>query len=215
VLLARLDPERIDEQIEHAMAPFRERRLPMLWSIGVSSQPSDLAGALEGHRLVHAGAMPAMAIGLDALGAAPAPAGFTIERVTDAASLHAWARAYIDSFEMEEASGSVLREAYEGIGFADDAPARHYVGLLEGAPVASATLFLGAGVAGVWHVGTLAAARGRGIGAAMTLAPLADACALGYRAGTLHASAMGESVYGRLGFQHFGRLTQYGWSPAP
>jgi GNAT superfamily N-acetyltransferase len=114
---------------------------------------------------------------------------------------------------MPEAPGRVLLDAYARIGWSGDAPARHYVGLLDGEPVASATLFLGAGVGGVWHVGTMTNARGQGIGAAMTLAPLATARALGYRVGTLYASPMGEGVYRRLGFAEYGRMEQYQWSP--
>ena len=45
----------------------------------------------------------------------------------------------------------------------------------------------------------------------MTLAPLLEARAMGYRIGVLHASEMGLGVYRRLGFQEYCRLGGYVW----
>jgi predicted acetyltransferase len=54
-------------------------------------------------------------------------------------------------------------------------------------------------------------ARGQGIGAAITLAPLLEARRLGYRISILQASHLGYKVYRRLGFQDYSKLNIYLW----
>ena len=62
-------------------------------------------------------------------------------------------------------------------------------------------MFLGAGSAGIYHVDTVEAARGKGFAATLTSAALIAARDAGYRYGVLAASELGESVHRRLGFR--------------
>jgi len=64
----------------------------------------------------------------------------------------------------------------------------------------------------VYGVGTLPAARGRGVGGAITLWPLVEARARGYRYAVLFATEMGHPVYRRLGFRDVGSMIgRYLW----
>jgi ribosomal protein S18 acetylase RimI-like enzyme len=90
-----------------------------------------------------------------------------------------------------------------------DIPLRNYIGYLDGKPVATSCLFFGGGAAGIYSVSTLPEFRGEGIGAAMTVMPLLDARAMGYRIGTLQSSEMGFNVYKRLGFRHLCQIENF------
>lgn len=65
----------------------------------------------------------------------------------------------------------------------------------------------------IYDVAAAKAARRQGIGAAVTLAPLLRARALGYRIGVLQASEMGTGVYTRLGFRQVCSFALYAWEP--
>ena len=74
---------------------------------------------------------------------------------------------------------------------------------LDGRPAGASAGLVAAGVVGLYWVATLHYARGRGVGAAVTLAPLLAARAQGYRVGILHASKLGFPVYQPLGFRQY------------
>jgi GNAT superfamily N-acetyltransferase len=152
-----------------------------------------------------------MAVDLMALNeAGPAPAELRIECVKDKEGLRKWAYASIVGFGHPETDVDIWFDVFAGLGF--DLPLRNYVGILDGEPVATAELFLAAGVAGIYVVATVPGARRQGIGAALTLAPLREARAMGYRVGILHASPMGLGVYRRLGFKEYCRMSHYVWT---
>jgi GNAT superfamily N-acetyltransferase len=161
---------------------------------------------------------PGMAIELDHLPPdRVAPSKSQIISVENLDQLQTWTRVFIEGYELPLAWQTDLFDLVAGVGL--DLPIRNYLGYLDGEPVATSTLFLGSGVAGVLCVATVPHARGRGLGAALTLAPLFEARALGYRAGILQSSALGYPIYLRLGFQklcdmaHFYHATDFDLEP--
>jgi GNAT superfamily N-acetyltransferase len=83
------------------------------------------------------------------------------------------------------------------------------VAYLDGAPVAAAQTLLSHGIAGVYWVGTVDSARGRGLGEAVTRAVTNAAFDLGATANSLQASPMGEPIYRRMGYEEIYRYATY------
>ena len=75
--------------------------------------------------------------------------------------------------------------------------------------VATSMLYLANGLAGIYCVTTLAAERGRGLGAHLTAEALRAAGRLGYGVGVLQASTAGRSVYLGLGFRDVGSVPTF------
>jgi ribosomal protein S18 acetylase RimI-like enzyme len=95
------------------------------------------------------------------------------------------------------------------LGLAADAPWRHVVGLLDGQPVATCSLFRTDQSLGVYWVGTVPAVRRRGVASAL----LEDARAHGERLAVLHSTEMARGLYARLGFQAHAPIEVYVWQP--
>jgi GNAT superfamily N-acetyltransferase len=205
--LASLD---LDAKIAATLAQFRSRHLPMIWWTSPSTQPGDLGRHLVGHGLTHAGDSSGMAVDLRALHeGTPVPAGLTIERVDDAATLQHYAQAFITGYEAPQVVGDTFVDLFTGLGTDHHGLWRHYVGWWRGQAVATSSLFLVGGVAGIWNVATVPDARRQGIGVALTRVPLCEARALGYRVGILLSSPMAFTVYRRLGFHEYCTVGQY------
>jgi GNAT superfamily N-acetyltransferase len=94
-------------------------------------------------------------------------------------------------------------------GLIDDAVAIALARGAEGTAAACALVLLDAEVAGIYWVGALPQARGAGLAHACTAAAANRAFAHGARAVTLQATAMGEPLYGRMGFRTYGRVRRW------
>jgi ribosomal protein S18 acetylase RimI-like enzyme len=144
---------------------------------------------------------PGMAMDLNDLNEdAPTQTNLNIVQAIEQKTLEDWKDAFAEAFEMPVSGGQAWVDATLSAGL-ENAPWQIYVGYLDGKPVASSILFLGAGVAGVHGVGTIPEARNQGIGTAMTLKPLRVAREQGYHFAVLFSSRMGYPVYKRLGFR--------------
>lgn len=151
---------------------------------------------------------PGMAIALDSLKPVQhySP-DVQIKLVTTKDQLRLWNRTFVKGFELPPSVEGELFDLVSELPL--DWPHRNYIGYLHGEPIATSNVFLGAGVAGIQYVSTIEAARRKGIGAAMTIAPLHDAAKLGYKTGILQSSEMGQTVYERIGFQHVCRMEHF------
>jgi GNAT superfamily N-acetyltransferase len=216
VVCTQLPPEGADELVENALAHFRSlgiRKLSWLAEEGVPAL--EIKRYLLSHGLTFRESF-AIEMAADLIGLQedlPCPAGLKIVRVEDQETLREWIHIASIGFGVAEEHEQAWYEIFTEAVF--DQPFWSYLALLNEEPVATSQLFLSAGVAGIYNVTAVPEARGQGIGAAITLAPLLDARAIGYRIGILQASSLGYGVYRRLGFQDFGKLSVYLWENDP
>jgi len=139
----------------------------------------------------------------------PAPDGVAIRRVTDAAGVADFAAINSEAYTVY---GSPAEATASNFGRPEVFLTPHnaaFVADLDGRPVGAAMAMLSHGIAGIFWVGTLEAARGKGI---------AEACMRvvtnwGFDAGAPHvqlqASPMGEPIYRRMGYEDLYRYDFY------
>jgi GNAT superfamily N-acetyltransferase len=220
---ADLSPQEARLRVEAMLAQFAARQVPCSWQVGPLTTPSDLGRYLEACGMRLQDTTPWYALDLLTLPApmpnpppasAPGP-GVDIAVVRDASTHREWmqtlAAGVFAGGEIPEEERERLLAAWQRMGV--DLPLRLYLARLDGEPVATALIFLNGGVVGLYQVHTVAHARGRGIGAAITRAALGGARALGYRVAVLGATEMGLPIYLRLGFQPFATYHTYVSAP--
>lgn len=212
VVRARLHADVADAAIEARIRDCTRRNVPMLWWTGPSTRPSDL-----GERLERRGFLLEPALGMVGdiryITSQPVEHAIRIEPVRDAAALAIWNRVLCNAFGAPYAFGDAFADLAAALGLGATSNFRHFLAYLNGEAVATCSLFLGAGVAGIYDVGTLPERRRRGVGAAITRAAIADAAASGYRMAILHSSELGANMYRALGFSDVCPVGQYVWAP--
>ena len=210
VHLARLTPENVHVKIEETVEYFKSRKLPWNWYTGPSARPIDLGEHLQAHGFKNVGDTPCMAVELESMNDnLPEPSGLTIEPVEDVETLRDWTQAETIGFGLKRSTSELVFDIESTLGFNKDLPRRSYVGYLNGKPVAASLLLLTSGVAGLFCVSTIPEARRKGIGTAISLAPMKEAHEMGYKVGVLTSSKMGYGVYRRIGFEEYCKFGIY------
>jgi GNAT superfamily N-acetyltransferase len=214
IMDAQLTPGNVAAAIDAVTSDARGRNVPLLWWIGPSSRPADLISHLEAHGFARDDEVPGMAADLDELNENLSVAeGVSFRLAEEHADQQDWCRTMAAGFEVPASATYVVDSWIELLSAADRATTLPYLAYLDGRPVATCLLFLAAGVAGIYSVATIPEARRKGIGAYVTLQPLLQARAMGYRFGILQASQMGLPVYRSLGFREYCTISIYRWRP--
>ncbi|MGE5274112.1 MAG: GNAT family N-acetyltransferase [Verrucomicrobiota bacterium] len=93
----------------------------------------------------------------------------------------------------------------------DRSAVRVLVASLDGENVATALAVDHEGDCGIYNVGTLERARGRGLATALTALHVHGARARGCRTASVQSTPMAERVYAAVGFRDLGRILAYGF----
>jgi GNAT superfamily N-acetyltransferase len=164
------------------------------FAIWVHESDAATGAALREHGYAFDSATRTMAMPLDALveGDAPDAATSTLE-VVEADPAEFWA---------VEGPAGLLPDL-------DPSGAYFYLGRLDGENVAMLMALDHDGDCGVYMVGTVEAARRRGIATALSAHAVAAAHERGCLTASLQATEMAERVYARVGFRDLGRWQEY------
>lgn len=198
-----LDDRAVERRIDEAIAWFDERGLPFVWWVLPSSEPRDLRDRLAARGFaVLPGAMPAMAVDLDGPPRPVVPPGVEIVRVRDASTY----RTYCDTLAAGFDAPAEFADAWfrlVDLGFGDELALRMFLArtVPDGRPVGTGMAVLAGDTVGLYSIGTLADARGRGIGRAMTLTGMRAGYDAGCRTVLLEATDAGYPLYISLGFR--------------
>jgi GNAT superfamily N-acetyltransferase len=202
VAVVTAPPEDPRQAIEKAKAFFAANRRP--WTLFAFPQASHgLERAAVEHGLREEGRFPGLLLDpIPATVPAP-PEGVEVHRVDTVEELQVFERTASRAYEVH--SGPVYGGwlTYPGFSF--------HLAYSDGEPVATATLVVSHGIAGIVYVGSVPESRGRGFARAAVWSAIEYGRQQGARASALWATPMGRGMYERMGFQP---LTEYRiWSP--
>jgi ribosomal protein S18 acetylase RimI-like enzyme len=214
VFRTNLSADISDSVISKILSKFKERDLPMIWSVTPLSRPRDLAQRLESQGLKYGGDIPSMAVDLNTLpDELHIPDGLAIQTVQNRDELASWCDTLIEIYQFPAFVSDALFNFLAIPGFGPEAEVRNYMGFENGRLAAVSTVLFAGGVAGIYNVGTYPSHRHRGFGRAITLAPLLHARERGYRVGVLQSTKMGFGLYSKLGFKEYCKFGRFFWVP--
>lgn len=150
-------------------------------------------------------AMPAMAVDVAALAPTTLPEGCELLRVGGGPEAEEWVEALAEGYEIPLEVAALFSPEFH----AGSRRLSFWAAVEDGRMVATSTLWLADGVAGIYCVATRHGERRRGLGAHLTAEPLRRAAAEGWAVGVLQSSPAGLPVYRRLGFQELAEVSMY------
>jgi hypothetical protein len=141
-----------------------------------------------------------------------APPGVELREVVDDDGRRAYTAVTVAAYAETGLPRPVVEQQLAGLGAVRGPGVRAVVAWGDGRPLAAALVVVSDGVGGIQLVGTVPAARGRGLGGLCTRWADEAGRALGATASVLEASEAGEPLYRALGFVE---LSRYRWCLGP
>ena len=170
-----------------------------IWVRGGQAEDRDLVAAAEAAGLQLVYEMPEMTLG-EKLEPPELPPGAELRRLTAVEQATDFWRVAIASYSSIGFPPEVFAGYTNHAGLlAENVVA--FLALLDGEPVGIAMTMVSHGVAGIYWVGSLEQARGKGIGRAVTVAATNAGFDLGADVASLQASPMGKPIYEAMGYE--------------
>jgi GNAT superfamily N-acetyltransferase len=192
-----LDP---GDLIERARGFFGPRgRGFCVWTRDGVDADRGLAAACEAERIVPIYEMPEMVLDRRA-DESPLAEGVAVRRLDSAAQASEYWRIAGESYAELGFPPEVFTQYTDGDGLLGEGVVA-FLGEVDGEPAAIAMTIVTDGVAGIYWVGSLPAARGKGLGRAVTVAATNAGFGRGADLASLQASPMGRPIYEAMGYR--------------
>jgi len=214
VMRSRSNDVKLTEEIENITEGANHNNVPVLWWNTPSSHSPNLSEQLEDNSFILIGNSPGMSIDLKSINEQESDIeNLVVEKVTNKKQLQDWCDAFACGYDLPPMIGDAFYRYNLALWLTQKCSLVNYVAYLNGKPVATSSVFYGAGVAGIYNVSTQKEYRRQGIGSAITLKALIDAKAKGYRSSVLISSELGKEVYQSLGYKEHCKVGQYYYVP--
>lgn len=215
VLRCSLRVEDVERAIDGAIEDFKRRRIPLIWHVGLLTEPKDLGRYLEERGFPRDYELRAMAIDLGSPEVShDSPKGMCVEVVTEEPQSRKWIGCLSSSWHLpSRVPDWMVRNPCFNVALPPKGgispPRRMYLGHADDEPVSACMLFWSEDIAGLQAVGTVPHAQNRGAGSAVVMAALRDARAMGHRTAVVLSTIEGVNLYEKLGFRIFGSLPEH------
>jgi GNAT superfamily N-acetyltransferase len=215
VMKCDLTTETVEAAVDSAIEDFRSRHLPMIWHVGLLTEPSDLGRYLEARGFPHDYDLEAMAIDLDSSGVEGSLAsGVFVKAVESDLNRRQWIGVLAESWE---SPGELIPWMHQNTCYSSmaitgkAAPFKRtmYLGFLDGRPASVCMLLWSDTIAGIQDVGTVQAAQRKGVGTATVAAALRHARTMGFHFVVVLSTIEGVRLYRKVGFKTFGKLPEH------
>ncbi len=203
IFKANFENLNVKKEIINVKKLIQERKAPNGWTVGPLTNPKNLGSLLEKYGFSNDYQQAGMAVELENLmNIKISKSDLVVNKVENEETLKLWCRIVSQVFS--------IKVDYDLIKFLHlQEEAHFYLGNLKGTPVSTLMLYLSSGVAGLHAVSTLSEYRSKGYGLTISRKALIDAFNMDYHIGVLQASALGERVYRKLGFQKYCDIISY------
>lgn len=204
----------LEQTISKALKPFRSSQLPVSWWISPSCHPDDLGSSLKAAGMTEMGSYTGMICSLEQLPTPVEPSGkIQLCRVQHPTALQSYARLIRDHTTPADKGAVPYFSKGAKAALRRHTPFRFYIAVQEGQAISGLTVYLGAGVAGLYQVATLPRWRRQGIASWLTLSALHDVFRAGWKTAVLQSTDHGEHLYRRIGFIPCCEIVGYRYRP--
>lgn len=141
--------------------------------------------------------------------AAPLPDGMELRWVSDEAGMRDYAHVSAEAYSTYGMPREAFHDVFVHAGRFCAPHLHSAIAYDNGAPVSAAQVVCSHGIGGIYTVGTIPEARGKGLADALTRAVTRRAFEHGAQVVTLQASDMGHPIYLRMGYRELFMYTYY------